>query len=77
MDIATPAGTEITSVSFGFLSAKEIKNLSVKQITSPEVFDNLGHPISGGLYDLSLGAFLKNLYVDPCIIALLFGRGRH
>jgi DNA-directed RNA polymerase I subunit RPA1 len=61
MDIAVPSGTEIVSVDFGFLTAKNIKSLSVKQITSPEVFDNLGHPISGGLYDLALGAFLKNL----------------
>ncbi|CAN6630045.1 DNA-directed RNA polymerase I subunit Rpa190p [Trichomonascus vanleenenianus] len=63
MDIATPTGSEITSVDFGFLNTKDIKNLSVKQITSPEVFDSLGHPISGGLYDLALGAFLKNLCV--------------
>lgn len=61
MDIATPTGSEITSVDFGFLNSKDIKNLSVKQITSPEVFDSLAHPISGGLYDLSLGAFLKHL----------------
>jgi DNA-directed RNA polymerase I subunit RPA1 len=63
MDIATPTGTEITSVDFGFLNSNDIKKLSVKQISSPEVFDSLGHPISGGLYDLSLGAFLKHLYV--------------
>lgn len=63
MDIAAPTGTEIASVDFGFLSSKDIKNLSVKQISSPEIFDSLGHPISGGLYDLALGAFLRNLYV--------------
>lgn len=61
MDIATPSGTEVTSVDFGFLNSKDIKKFSVKQISNPEVFDSLGHPISGGLYDLSLGAFLKNL----------------
>lgn len=61
MDISKPVGSEITSVNFSVLSAKEIRSLSVKQITNPTVLDNLGHPISGGLYDLSLGAFLRNL----------------
>ena len=61
MDIAKPVGSEITAVDFSTLSSKEIRALSTKQITNPTVLDNLGHPISGGLYDLSLGAFLRNL----------------
>ncbi|ODV97684.1 hypothetical protein PACTADRAFT_38393 [Pachysolen tannophilus NRRL Y-2460] len=61
MDISKPVGSEITSVDFGILSANEIRKLSAKQITNPTVFDNLGHPINGGLYDLALGAFLRNL----------------
>ncbi|CUM67120.1 uncharacterized protein PRCAT00004809001 [Priceomyces carsonii] len=61
MDISKPVGSQITSVDFGILSADEIRKLSAKQIVNPTVFDNLGHPISGGLYDLALGAFLRNL----------------
>ena len=61
MDISKPVGSEITSVDFSVLTSKEIRNLSAKQITNPTVLDNLGHPISGGLYDLALGAFLRNL----------------
>lgn len=61
MDISKPVGSEITSVDFGILSADEIRKLSAKQITNPTVFDNLGHPISNGLYDLALGAFLRNI----------------
>jgi len=61
MDISKPVGSEITSVDFSVLSSKDIRSLSAKQITNPTVLDNLGHPISGGLYDLSLGAFLRNL----------------
>lgn len=61
MDIAKPVGAEISSIDFSVMSANEIRNLSAKQVTNPTVLDNLGHPISGGLYDLSLGAFLKNL----------------
>ena len=61
MDISKPVGSEITSVDFSVLSSKDIRSLSAKQITNPTVLDNLGHPISGGLYDLALGAFLRNL----------------
>ncbi|EMG49787.1 hypothetical protein SBY92_004773 [Candida maltosa Xu316] len=61
MDISKPVGSEITSVDFGVLSDNEIRKLSARQITNPIVFDNLGHPVNGGLYDLSLGAFLRNL----------------
>lgn len=61
MDIAKPIGSEISNVEFSFLSDEEIRSLSVKQITNPQVFDNLGHPIANGLYDLSLGAFLRNI----------------
>ncbi|KAI3404092.2 RPA190 [Candida oxycetoniae] len=61
MDISKPVGSEITCVDFGVLSDEEIQKLSAKQITNPVVFDNLGHPVNGGLYDLSLGAFLRNV----------------
>ncbi|QLG73172.1 hypothetical protein HG535_0E02560 [Zygotorulaspora mrakii] len=61
MDISKPIGSEITSVDFTVLSAADIRKLSAKQITNPTVLDNLGHPISCGLYDLSLGAFLRNV----------------
>ncbi|UCS19905.1 uncharacterized protein HLK63_E05181 [Nakaseomyces glabratus] len=61
MDISKPVGSEISSVDFGILTSADIRNLSAKRITNPTVLDNLGHPISGGLYDLALGAFLRNL----------------
>ncbi|SCU91059.1 LADA_0F07866g1_1 [Lachancea dasiensis] len=61
MDISKPVGSEITSVDFGVMTAQDIRNVSAMQITNPTVLDNLGHPISGGLYDLALGAFLRNL----------------
>lgn len=61
MDVAKPVGSEITSVDFGVMLADEVRKLSAKQITNPIVFDNLGHPIANGLYDLALGAFLRNL----------------
>lgn len=61
MDISKPVGSEIASVDFGVLSTAEIRKLSAKQITNPIVFDTLGHTVNNGLYDLALGAFLRNL----------------
>lgn len=58
MNISHPIGAEITSVNFGFFNTEDVQNISVKQIVNPTVFDNLGHPTKGGLYDLALGPFL-------------------
>jgi DNA-directed RNA polymerase I subunit RPA1 len=58
MNISHPIGAEISSVNFGFLSTEDVQNISVRQIVNPTVFDNLGHPTKGGLYDLALGPFL-------------------
>ena len=59
MNIAQPNGTEITSVAFSFYTAEEVKQISVKQIVNPVLFDNLQHPTKGGLYDPALGPFSK------------------
>lgn len=61
MDTSKPIGSEISSVDFEIYSDIEIRKISCKRISNPNVFDNLGHPLSSGLYDLALGAFLKNL----------------
>ena len=58
MNISVPIGAEIVSVGFGFYDGEDVERISVKQIANPTVFDNLGHPTSGGLYDLVLGPFL-------------------
>lgn len=60
MNIAKPIGSEIRSVDFLILEDDEVRALSVKQISNPQVFDNLGHPVANGLYDLGLGAFLRH-----------------
>ena len=44
-----------TSVEFGFLTADEIKQLSVAKLTNPVTFDSLGHATPNGLYDIRLG----------------------
>jgi DNA-directed RNA polymerase I subunit RPA1 len=61
MNISQPVPSSIGSVDFSFLSAAEIKALSVKRIENPVTFDSLLHPIPGGLYDLALGAWGDNM----------------
>ncbi|KAL2358495.1 hypothetical protein BJ546DRAFT_12388 [Cryomyces antarcticus] len=60
MNVSQPVYSTIGGVEFGFLSAEEIKALSVKRITNPTTFDSLLHPTPGGLYDAALGTFADN-----------------
>ena len=57
MNISKPVASSLRRVDFGFLSSEEIKLLSVKRIQCSTTFDNLLHPVPGGLYDPSLGAW--------------------
>jgi DNA-directed RNA polymerase I subunit RPA1 len=59
MNISVPIGTEVDYVSFSFYEPSEIRKISVKQIFNPILFDALGHPTKGGLYDPALGPFQK------------------
>ena len=43
------------SLAFSVLTADDIRNLSVKKITTSDSFNMLGHPLIGGLYDPALG----------------------
>ncbi len=45
----------VEAVGFNFYTNEEVHAISVKQITSPILFDNLRNPVSGGLYDPALG----------------------
>ena len=45
----------VTGLGFGFYTPEETKQLSVKKITVPYVFDNLNQPIPDGLYDKAMG----------------------
>ncbi|KAJ3188681.1 hypothetical protein HDU85_004395 [Gaertneriomyces sp. JEL0708] len=66
MDIGHPVSREITSVAFSFFNSEEIRKLSVKQITNPQLFDNLDHPNKGGLYDPALGPLDKGNSCGTC-----------
>ncbi|GAA6061623.1 hypothetical protein JCM10212_000965 [Sporobolomyces blumeae] len=66
MDIAHPVSSSITSISFTYLSSKDIRNISVKQVTNPSLFDNLNNPNAGGLYDPAFGPLGKGDICSTC-----------
>lgn len=55
MDITHSLPTHVKSISFSFLSGKDVRDISVKQITNAQLLDNLNMPTVGGLYDPALG----------------------
>lgn len=69
MNISQPVASCIGSVDFGLLSSEDVKAISVKKIQNPTTFDTLLHPVPGGLYDASLGAWSDNLYAFVSPIA--------
>ena len=46
---------EISSVSFSFYDPKEAREISVKRVTNPVLFDALNNPVVDGLYDPAFG----------------------
>lgn len=60
MDVTRPISSTIAGTSFCFLSADEIKAMSVKQIVNPVLLDNTDTPTAGGLYDPALGPMKRN-----------------
>lgn len=60
MNIQYPTHHFLSSVSFSFYDPETIRKISVKQIRSSILFDNLNLPVPTGLYDKALGPFDKN-----------------
>lgn len=55
MNISHSLPSSVTGISFSFLSAEDVRRISVKQIVNPILLDDLNRPNSGGLYDPALG----------------------
>lgn len=62
-DILHPKHLNPENVTFSMFTAEEIKKLSVVEILTPLMFDTLGNPVPGGLYDKRLGNFNKNVLI--------------
>lgn len=55
MSVREIPSKRVDSVQFSTYSSQDLKQLSVKELTNPRSFDDLGHPTLGGLYDPALG----------------------
>ncbi|KAI0033330.1 hypothetical protein K488DRAFT_47922 [Vararia minispora EC-137] len=55
MNVSQPIPSSVVSIAFSFLTAEEIRRISVKQIVNPVLLDDLNRPNPGGLYDPALG----------------------
>ena len=53
------ANRKLEAIGFCTYSSKQLQQLSVKELTNPKPFDELGHPASGGLYDPVLGKCME------------------
>ncbi|KAB5583736.1 hypothetical protein GE09DRAFT_1079947 [Coniochaeta sp. 2T2.1] len=61
MNISQPVSSAVESVEFSFLSADEIRAISVRRIENDNTFDSLLNPVPGGLYDPALGSWGDSL----------------
>ncbi|CAI2197020.1 9708_t:CDS:2, partial [Funneliformis geosporum] len=66
MNITHPLGNEVSKASFSCYTSEEIKKLSVKEIVDPIIFDAVGIPNEGGLYDPALGPFTHSAFCGTC-----------
>lgn len=60
---------EIDSVKFSCMDAARIRQLSVVQISLPDVVDNLNRPIAGGLYDSKMGPIDRQMRCATCSLS--------
>ncbi|XP_024394449.1 DNA-directed RNA polymerase I subunit 1 [Physcomitrium patens] len=56
----------VEAVGFSFYTDAEKHAISVKQISSPVLFDNLKNPVVGGLYDPALGPLNQTSTCTTC-----------
>ena len=61
---------ELSSITFRPYSSNEIKQLSACHVFNPNSFNQLGHPIPNGLYDLKMGPFTdrNDLKCATCLL---------
>ncbi|WFC99819.1 DNA-directed RNA polymerase [Malassezia yamatoensis] len=55
MDVTRAITSYVKSASFSFLTADEVRSVSVKQVVNPVLLDNANAPTEGGLYDPAFG----------------------
>ncbi|TFK55537.1 beta and beta-prime subunits of DNA dependent RNA-polymerase [Heliocybe sulcata] len=66
MNVSNSIPSTVASISFSFLTAEEVRRISVKQIVNPVLLDDLNRPNIGGLYDPALGPSDKQDICTTC-----------
>ena len=57
---------KVSSITFGLMSPRQIKKISVAKIVTPELYDKEGYPVDGGLMDIRLGVIDPGLRCKTC-----------
>ena len=57
---------KVERITFGLLSPKMIKKMSVAKVVTPELYDREGYPVDGGLMDIRLGVIDPGLRCKTC-----------
>lgn len=55
MNTSNSVPSTVKSISFSFLSTRDVRRISVKRIVNPVLLDDLNRPNIDGLYDPALG----------------------
>ncbi|HLC55389.1 MAG TPA: DNA-directed RNA polymerase subunit A' [Candidatus Nanoarchaeia archaeon] len=56
----------VDSIEFGLLGPEEIQKMSAVKVVTPELYDNEGYPVDGGLMDIRLGVIDPGLRCKTC-----------
>ncbi|KDE04774.1 hypothetical protein MVLG_04828 [Microbotryum lychnidis-dioicae p1A1 Lamole] len=66
MNISQPISSQISSISFSYLTAADVRKISVKQVVNPVLFNNLNEPNKAGLYDPAFGPLNRGDICTTC-----------
>ena len=66
MDITRAITSHVKSASFSFLTADEVRSISVRQVVNPILLDNANAPTIGGLYDPAFGPMRLDDICQTC-----------
>ena len=66
---------EVDNLEFNVFKPEEIRKFSVCKVTNTVSFDSIGNPVSGGLYDVSMGPSSRREICSSCMSDQLDCRG--
>mgnify|MGYP001762306731 FL=1 len=66
MDVTRAITSHVKGASFSFLTAEEVRSISVRQVVNPVLLDNANAPTEGGLYDPAFGPMRLDDICQTC-----------